>query len=85
MSRPSLEEVHAYRHWVDQAIDRSFDQLSSEAKELVELGLNHEQQHQELILTDIKHALWSSPLRAGALGSVAGNREYYFSQLDWIR
>ena len=64
MSRPSLEEVHAYRHWVDQAIDRSFDQLSSEAKELLELGLNHEQQHQELILTDIKHALWSSPLRA---------------------
>jgi len=63
MSRPSLEEVHAYRHWVDQAIDRSFDQLSSEAKELLELGLNHEQQHQELILTDIKHALWSSPLR----------------------
>jgi ergothioneine biosynthesis protein EgtB len=63
MSRPSLEEVHAYRHWVDEAMDRSLDQISGEAKELVELGLNHEQQHQELILTDIKHALWSSPLR----------------------
>jgi len=63
MSRPSLEEVHAYRHWVDEAMDRQLDRISNEVRELVELGLNHEQQHQELILTDIKHALWSSPLR----------------------
>jgi ergothioneine biosynthesis protein EgtB len=70
MSRPSLEEVHAYRHWVDEAMDRSLDQISREAKELVELGLNHEQQHQELILTDIKHALWSSPLRPQRSGGL---------------
>lgn len=63
MSRPSLDEVHAYRRWVDEAIAANFERLSTEARELVELGTHHEQQHQELILTDIKHGLWSSPLR----------------------
>ena len=63
MSRPSLERVHAYRSHVDAAILALLDQTSDEARTLIELGLNHEQQHQELILTDIKHALWSSPLR----------------------
>jgi ergothioneine biosynthesis protein EgtB len=83
MSRPSLEEVHAYRHWVDEAMDRDLDHLSDDTKALVELGLNHEQQHQELILTDIKHALWSSPLRperSGRLRAV-GNA----STVNWIR
>ncbi len=63
-SRPSLAEVKSYREHVDVAMDRF---LSREADEqtasLVELGLNHEQQHQELLLTDVKHAFWSQPLR----------------------
>jgi ergothioneine biosynthesis protein EgtB len=63
MSRPSLDEVHAYRKWVDDALDRHFDQFSDDAGVLIDLGINHEQQHQELILTDVKHALWSMPLR----------------------
>ena len=63
MSRPSLNEVHAYRAWVDSAMERHFDQLVEDAASLIELGIHHEQQHQELILTDIKHALWSMPLR----------------------
>ncbi|MGH9528907.1 MAG: ergothioneine biosynthesis protein EgtB [Terriglobales bacterium] len=65
MSRPSLEQVRAYRTHIDGAISDLLDQkvCSEEVLELIELGLNHEQQHQELILTDIKHALWSSPLR----------------------
>lgn len=62
MSRPSLERVHAYRSHVDAAILTLLDHPTDEVPALVELGLNHEQQHQELILTDIKHALWSSPL-----------------------
>ena len=66
MSRPSLEEVHAYRNWVDQEMERYVDHASAESTALIELGLNHEQQHQELILTDIKHALWSMPLRPEA-------------------
>jgi ergothioneine biosynthesis protein EgtB len=66
LSRPPLENVHAYRAHVDAAMDR----LIASAGEagwaalapLVELGLNHEQQHQELILMDIKHVFWSNPL-----------------------
>jgi len=70
MSRPGLEEVHAYRAWVDDAMLRyleleAADADALESMALIELGLNHEQQHQELILTDIKHALWSMPLRLG--------------------
>ena len=69
MSRPSLNEVHAYRAWVDNAMERHFDQLTEGgAASLIELGVHHEQQHQELILTDIKHALWSMPLRPEGAG-----------------
>ena len=63
MSRPSLDEVHAYRHRVDEAMQKLIERADDEVLALVELGVNHEQQHQELILTDIKHALWSRPLR----------------------
>jgi ergothioneine biosynthesis protein EgtB len=67
MSRPSLEEVHAYRAWVDDAMLRFLERGAADENvaALIELGLNHEQQHQELILTDLKHALWSMPLRMG--------------------
>ena len=63
MSRPTLSQVHAYRAHVDDALLAYLQHADAEALELIELGLNHEQQHQELLLTDIKHALWSSPLR----------------------
>jgi ergothioneine biosynthesis protein EgtB len=63
LSRPSLDDVLAYRRHVDAAIDALLD-AGAEARiaELIELGLQHEQQHQELILTDIKHALSRNPL-----------------------
>ncbi len=64
LSRPSLEEVRDYRRYIDDAVGESL--LASEDPELaalVELGLQHEQQHQELLLTDIKHAFWCNPLR----------------------
>src|SRR3569833_620766 len=58
-----LDEVQAFRAHVDIAMERLINAgLSSEQRALIELGLNHEQQHQELILTDIKHAFWSQPL-----------------------
>src|SRR4029077_8062116 len=63
MSRPSLDEVYAYRAHVDQAMLRYLEVADDSTAGLIEVGLNHEQQHQELILTDIKHALWSMPLR----------------------
>src|SRR5438270_5944419 len=63
MSRPSLDEIHAYRAHVDEAMLRHLEVPDERTAALVEVGLNHEQQHQELILTDMKHALWSMPLR----------------------
>jgi ergothioneine biosynthesis protein EgtB len=62
VSRPSLAEVHAYRGEVDRRVMHAIvEGRASEA--VVELGLHHEQQHQELILTDIKHALGTQPTR----------------------
>jgi ergothioneine biosynthesis protein EgtB len=66
LSRPPLAAVHAYRAHVDATMDRLIagaDEAQWAAiAPLVELGLNHEQQHQELILMDIKHVLWCNPL-----------------------
>ncbi|HEX9108915.1 MAG TPA: ergothioneine biosynthesis protein EgtB [Longimicrobiales bacterium] len=67
ISRPTVAEVLAYRRHVDEAMlaliagadEARLAQLAS----LVELGLNHEQQHQELMLTDIKHVFSVNPLR----------------------
>lgn len=70
MSRPSLSEVHAYRAHVDEALLLYLEASDPETEQLIELGLNHEQQHQELIVTDIKHALWSMPLRPGRVNQL---------------
>ena len=62
LSRPSLAEVRAYRAHVDEALERALPSLHPKVLELVELGINHEQQHQELFLTDILATLAANPL-----------------------
>jgi len=62
ITRPGVEEVLAYRRHVTTAM-LDFLRREHQAHDLVELGLHHEQQHQELILMDIKHALSMNPLR----------------------
>jgi ergothioneine biosynthesis protein EgtB len=63
-SRPSLDEVLAFREHVDQSMEKLFaGPVHDDAARRTVLGLNHEQQHQELMLTDIKHAFFSNPLR----------------------
>ena len=62
LSRPSLDEVRSYRAAVDEALDRVLPSLSQDALTLVELGINHEQQHQELLLTDLLAAFAENPL-----------------------
>jgi len=62
LTRPSLDEVCSYRAYVDEAMEQAFDDLSSEAAALIELGCHHEEQHQELLLTDILHLFAQNPL-----------------------
>jgi ergothioneine biosynthesis protein EgtB len=65
LTRPPHDEVLRYRRHVDDAIFRLIETgaLQGRAAAMLELGLNHEQQHQELILTDIKHAFYLNPLK----------------------
>lgn len=78
VTRPSLKGVLAYRAHVDDRMAALLsDDPGADARALVELGINHEQQHQELILTDIQHAFWSNPLRPayGAGAPVPGRAD----------
>ncbi len=63
-SRPGLDEVLRYREHVDQGIEWLLEHDPAiEAVRRIELGANHEEQHQELLLTDMLHAFFSNPLR----------------------
>ena len=62
VTRPSVDEVGLYRAAVDAAMERFIPAASNEALTLVELGVNHEQQHQELLLTDMLHGFAQNPL-----------------------
>ena len=63
LTRPSLAEVRAYREQVDRRMERLMASSGdAELAALVELGLQHEQQHQELMVTDLKHLLAQNPL-----------------------
>jgi ergothioneine biosynthesis protein EgtB len=64
LTRPSLEDVRAYRTHVDASMQHLLaGRIDESTSSLVELGLNHEQQHQELLLMDIKHLFSCNPLR----------------------
>jgi ergothioneine biosynthesis protein EgtB len=67
LSRPTVAEVYAYRAHVDahmrMLLDEADDALRRVVAPLVEIGLHHEQQHQELLLTDVKHVFSVNPLR----------------------
>jgi ergothioneine biosynthesis protein EgtB len=83
LSRPSLADVQAYRDNVDERVLRLLAQRPQDGKlvELVTLGLHHEQQHQELILTDVKHLLAQNPIypvySPDAPGSDAAGRAHW--------
>ena len=63
LSRPTVQEVLNYRSYVDEAMRNLLDgENSDELRFRVELGLNHEQQHQELMLTDLKYNFGNNPL-----------------------
>ena len=63
LTRPSLAEVLAWRDHVDAALDHAWPRLDHERRALIELGIAHEEQHQELLLTDLLHLFSCNPLR----------------------
>jgi ergothioneine biosynthesis protein EgtB len=73
LSRPSLDQVRMYSRYVDDSIQNLLQSagLSQDVMKLVELGIHHEQQQQELLVTDIKHAFWTNPMRPAYQGSNA--------------
>lgn len=86
VTRPTVEEVYEYRAHVDDAMRELIAQVAEDAEHpaaaIVELGLHHEQQHQELMLTDIKHVFWTNPMRpvyrsARASGRVAPSLRWH--------
>jgi ergothioneine biosynthesis protein EgtB len=84
-SRPSLDEVVAYRAHVDHEMERFLARpVDDEPTRRIILGLNHEQQHQELALTDIKHAYFVNPLHPSYVaGSFSEERDLAVPKLEW--
>ena len=66
LTRPALSEVLAWRNHVDAALAAAWPRLDSTARALIELGIAHEEQHQELLLTDLLHLFAQNPLAPAA-------------------
>ena len=84
ISRPSLDEVREWRASVDEALQSALPNLPPEALRLVELGMQHEQQHQELFLADILATFAENPLEP-AYGSVEPSVREAAAALSWIK
>lgn len=86
LARPTVEEVYAYRQAVDakilQLIENAAEKDWGAIKFRITLGMHHEQQHQELLFMDIKHNLWSNPLRPAYLEQALTHNERC-AELRW--
>src|SRR3569623_294410 len=80
MTRPSLDEVRAYRERVDAKVLEALGRVDAA---LVELGLQHEQQHQELMLADLKHVLGTQPLRPANREDLVRDRPASVAPMAW--
>lgn len=88
ISRPTVAEVRAYRRHVDAAVARLLEQADEARLRTIEplltLGLHHEQQHQELLLTDIKHVFSVNPLRPAYRNGAAAASGAAVPPLGWV-
>jgi ergothioneine biosynthesis protein EgtB len=86
-SRPPLESILSYRKHVDSGMSRFLQKtIETDAIQRIILGLEHEQQHQELIATDVKHALFTNPLHPAYLstGRVSQQQTIIAPPIEWI-
>jgi len=84
-SRPPMETIFDYRRHVQEGIERLLaSNPPQEATERIVLGLHHEQQHQELLATDIKHALWTNPLRPAYIEKAGGFNASAAGKTEWL-
>ncbi len=86
-SRPTLAQVQDYRAHVDTAMARLLASdivVEAQVQQLITLGINHEQQHQELILTDIKYTFWSNPLRPAYFSAPVEEPRGEPQPLHWV-
>ncbi|MFN7116472.1 MAG: ergothioneine biosynthesis protein EgtB [Saprospiraceae bacterium] len=88
ITRPGVDYIMEYRHYVDNHIEKLLQSsLSVELQDFITLGLHHEQQHQELLLTDIKYILGNNPFYPAYQNSadiLTLHNEQANSQHDWI-
>ena len=84
LSRPSLDQVRSYGAHVDAALEQSLRSLPPAALDLIELGINHEQQHQELLLTDMLATFAENPLEP-AYGQLPPPACFAVEPLSWQR
>jgi len=84
ITRPALAEIFEYRKAVDERVSELIDRggLDEQQMKIIRIGLNHEQQHQELMLTDIKHMLWCNPLFP-AYQEASSRRQSEASLTEW--
>jgi ergothioneine biosynthesis protein EgtB len=87
LSRPTVEEIYRYRQYVDRNMLEFLGEANKaqieEIAPVIEIGLNHEQQHQELIVTDIKHVFSVNPLRPVYV-SRADPRVSFLLKMNWV-
>ncbi|MBT2189021.1 ergothioneine biosynthesis protein EgtB [Sphingobium nicotianae] len=84
LTRPSLTEVIDYRRRVDEAMLEAMPLIAERCPDLLALGLNHEQQHQELLLTDLKHLFFQNPLSPAAWPVAPnGQDNHYGYDMSW--
>ena len=84
VTRPHLDEVLAYRAAVDAALLDALPVLAPELRALVELGCNHEEQHQELLVTDILHLFSENPLEPALFAAARKQPVAMPAPLGWI-
>jgi len=84
LTRPSIQDILKYRRYVDSSMQAALPALPIEALRLCELGCNHEEQHQELLLTDILHLFSLNPLGPVLWAHTDAARENELPPLQWV-